>query len=76
MITDQRLIQAMQTELLRSTHASGRRRLASTAPSPGDQGARKPLRTWLAHAFTRSVATSTAVLPAARVDPGTEVLLH
>jgi hypothetical protein len=76
MITDQRLIQALQAELLRSTHASGRRRLGSTAPSPTDQGAETPLRTRLARALTRSVATPTAVLPSARVEPGTEVLLH
>jgi hypothetical protein len=75
MFTDQRLIQAVQTELLRSTHASGHRRLRSTAPST-DQGARTSLRTRLAHAFSRSVATPTAVLPPARVDDGTEVLVH
>jgi hypothetical protein len=75
MFTDQRLIQALQTELLRSSDASGRRRPRSTAPAPTDDDAQTPLRTRLAHAFMRSVATPTAVLPPARVDLGTEVLL-
>jgi hypothetical protein len=76
MITDQRLIQALQTELLRSSHASGRRWLVSAAPATTDQGARTSLRTLLAHALTRRVATPTAIFPPARVDPGTEVMLH